>query len=66
MGDILKTKLGIVLKKLVFAFGLLYGINVILSKVGIFLPINIITVATTTILGVPGLLSLYTILFIIN
>ena len=63
---LMKNKLGTILKKLVFAFGLLYGINVVLGKVGVFLPINIITIAVTSLLGVPGLLSLFAIFYIIN
>ena len=62
----MKFKLGIILKKIVFAFGTIYGINVILNKVGIYLPINIYTVGITSFLGVPGLLSLYSILYMIK
>ena len=66
MGDILKNKLGTILKKIVFAFGIIYGINVVLKNVGIFIPINIFTIAITSFLGVPGLLSLFAIFFLIN
>ncbi len=59
-------KLGWLLKKLVFAFGIIYGINLILNKVGIYLPINVTTLSITTFLGAPGLISLFTILYIIN
>lgn len=62
----MKNKLGTVLKKIVFAFGLIYGINIILNNVGITIPINVITIAITAILGVPGLLSIFAIFFIIN
>jgi len=62
----LKNKLGTSLKKIVFAFGIIYGINVILKSVGIYIPINIITIAITSFLGIPGLLSLFTIFYIIN
>ena len=59
-------KLGTILKKVVFAFGIIYGVNVILKNVGIFLPINVMTILITSFLGVPGLLSLFALLFIIH
>lgn len=62
----MKSKLGVLLRRIVFAFGIIYGINVMLKNVGIYLPINIITIAITSFLGVPGLLSLFAILYIIN
>ncbi len=65
MGDYMK-KLGTILKKVVFAFGIIYGVNVILKNVGIFLPINVMTILITSFLGVPGLLSLFALLFIIH
>jgi len=61
-----KIKLGTFLKKIVFAFGIIYGIDVILKGVGIYIPINIITVAITSFLGVPGLISIFCIFYIIN
>jgi len=62
----MKNKLGILLKKVVFAFGIIYGINIILKNVGIYIPINLVTLAITSFLGVPGLLSIFAIFFIIN
>ena len=62
----MKSKLGTILKKLVFAFGIIYGVNVMLKNVGIYIPINIITIGITSFLGVPGLLSLFAIFYIIN
>ena len=55
-----------VVKKVVFAFVLLYGLNVIVSSINIFIPINIFTISNVSIQGVPGLLSLISIFFIIN
>jgi len=66
MGEIMKNKLGVLLKKIVFSFGILYGINLMLIKVGINIPINLVTLGITTFLGIPGLLSIFTIFFIIN
>ena len=65
MGDIMMNKLGIILKRVVFAFGIIYGINIMLKNVGVYLPINISTITVTSFLGVPGLLSLFAILYIL-
>lgn len=62
----MKNRLGTILKKVVFAFGIIYGINIILNNVGIYIPINILTLSITAFLGVPGLLSIFAIFFIIN
>ena len=66
MGDILKNKLGAILKKIVFAFGIIYGVNILLNNIGIYIPINIISIGVASFLGVPGLLSLFAIFYIIN
>lgn len=55
-----------VVKKIIFSFVLLYGLNVIVSSINIFIPINIFTLAIVSILGIPGLLSLISIFFIIS
>ena len=60
------NKLGTVLKKIIFAFGIIYGIDVMLKNVGVYLPINILTIGITSFLGVPGLMSLFAIFYIIN
>jgi len=60
------NKLGIFLKRIVFAFGVIYGVDVLLKKVGIYIPINFITVGITSFLGVPGLLSLFILQWIIS
>lgn len=55
-----------VVKKITFSFVVLYGLNVMVSSMNIFIPINIFTLLTVSLLGVPGLLSLISIFFIIN
>ena len=60
------NKLGTVLKRIIFAFGIIYGIDVMLKNVGVYLPINILTIGITSFLGVPGLMSLFAIFYIIN
>ena len=62
----MKIKLGALIKKILFAFGLIYGINIVLKNTGVYIPINIITLCITSFLGVPGLLSIFAIFFIIN
>ncbi len=62
----MKSKLGLLLRKLIFAFGIIYGINVMLKNAGVYLPINVITLSLTAFLGVPGLLSLFALFFIIK
>lgn len=53
------------LKKIVFSVFLIYGFNLIASPLNLIIPINIITVGAITILGVPALLSLIAIYFIV-
>jgi len=46
------------IKKTIFAFGLLYGFNIIMGNLGMFLPLNIYTIGITALLGFPGLFLL--------
>lgn len=57
-------KIASVLKKIVVAFFMLYGFDLLVSSINMYIPINLITVGVTSILGIPGLLSLV-ILYII-
>lgn len=66
MGEFMKNKLGTLLRKIAFAFGIIYGLNVVLKNTGIYIPINLISIGVTSFLGVPGLLSILAIFFIIN
>ena len=54
-----------ILSKLCFAFVSIYGLNLILSGVNIFIPINLITIVLVTLLGSPGILGLVTVYFLI-
>lgn len=58
--------IGTLLRKAVFSFGLLYGLNLIISSANLLLPINIISISTAVILGVPGILSLVALMFILK
>ncbi len=53
-------------KKVVFAFLLLYGLNYFITSLHIYIPINIITVGIVTLLGIPGLSSLIILFFIVK
>jgi hypothetical protein len=56
----------IIIKKLLFSFFLLFGLNVMIKSLGIILPINWVNIIAITILGIPGLIGLLTIkMFII-
>ena len=62
----MKKFLGISLKRIIFAFSIIYGINIMLKNVGINIPLNVLTVSITSFLGIPGLLSIFAIFFIIQ
>ena len=53
------------IKKIVFSVFLIYGFNLIAEPLNLIIPINIITVGLITILGVPALLSLILVYFIV-
>lgn len=55
-----------VFRKLCFAFLFLYGINVLLASLNIFIPINLPTVLTVSFLGTPGFISLFVVYMIIK
>jgi len=57
--------IGKILKKIMIAFFILYSLNVMLSGTNFYIPINIITISVITLLGIPGVLGLITILFIV-
>ncbi|MBE6159183.1 MAG: transcriptional regulator [Firmicutes bacterium] len=47
-----------ILKRIIFAFLLLYSLNLSIKSFGIIIPINIFNIMVTTILGVPGIVCL--------
>lgn len=55
-----------VLRKIVLAFLLLYGLNYFISSLHIYIPINFFTVGIVSILGIPGLSSLIILFFIVK
>lgn len=58
-------KLFKILKKIVLTCFLLYGYNLIASPLGVIIPINIITVALISLLGVPALCGFIAIFLIV-
>lgn len=46
-----------VFKRIVFSSFLLYGYNLLMGPLNLIIPINIITVVSISIFGVPALLS---------
>ena len=52
-------KILFILRKVVYAFLLLFSLNISMKSLGIYIPINIANVAITTVLGIPGLLSIF-------
>jgi len=45
-------------KKIIFSFCLLFGLNVVIKSLGIIIPINVLNVLLVTFLGVPGLIGI--------
>ena len=60
------TLLLYVIKRVIFAFLLLYAFNSMGSLINLYIPINILTIASIAIFGFPSLLmlSLYSVMFI--
>ena len=54
-----------IIRKICVSFIMLYGLNLMLSVVDIFIPINAITISLATILGIPGILGLVVTYFLI-
>lgn len=53
------------LKNLILAFCFIYGFDLIATGLNIFIPINVITILIVTILGLPGLVALIGVYFIL-
>lgn len=55
-----------VFKKIIIAFCLIYAFNLVVVGLDIFIPVNIITVSVVSCLGIPGLLALIGVFFILK
>ena len=53
------------IKKIVFSVFLIYGFNLMANPLNLIIPINVITVGFVTLLGLPALLSLILVYFIV-
>ena len=59
-------KLGILIRKVIISFLVLYAFNILVNSLNIVIPLNAITVSIVAILGMPGLLSLVALFFIVK
>lgn len=54
-----------VIKRVIIAVFMLYGLNVLLSSLDIIIPINYISIGCVTLLGIPGLCTLVALFLLI-
>ena len=59
----MKTLLKII-RRIIFAFAILYGFNIIMESLKMFIPLNIYTITSVAVLGFPGLFILVGLLLI--
>lgn len=53
------------LKKIIFSILFLYSFNVVINPIGSIVPINLITILSISLLGLPALFSLVFLSFVI-
>lgn len=54
-----------IVRNVILAFCFIYGFDLIATGMNIFIPINIFTIIVVTFLGIPGLLALIGVFFIL-
>ena len=54
-----------IVRNVILAFCFIYGFDLIATGMNIFIPINIFTVIVVTFLGIPGLIALIGVFFIL-
>ena len=54
-----------IIKRIIISSFLLYGYNLLVQPIGLIIPINVFTVGSLSILGVPALLCLIFIMVLI-
>lgn len=59
-------KILMVIRKIVVGFCIIYAFNLVVTGLDIFIPINFITVGVVSILGMPGLLALVGVYFVLK
>ena len=47
-----------IVKKICFAFVIIYSLDLLIKNLNIFIPLNVFTISSVTILGFPGLITL--------
>ena len=57
-------KIGTLIRKICTSVFVIYGLNLILSSINIFIPINLFNVGVVSFLGFPGLFSLILMFFV--
>lgn len=61
----MKNLLIILVKKVILAFFMLYGLNLIISSLNIVIPINLISLTVVSLMGIPGLCTLVGLFFVL-
>ena len=56
---IIIKRISFIIKRIIYAFLLLFSLNISIKNFGLSIPINIANVGVTTILGIPGLLCIF-------
>lgn len=54
------------IKRIVVAFLMLYGFNLMVSSINLYIPLNFITVGVVSVLGIPGLLSFIVMFYVVK
>ena len=54
-----------ILKKIITSFLILYGYNMIASPLGCIIPLNVITILSVAVLGIPALFTLIFLLVVV-
>lgn len=47
-----------VIKRVIIAIFMLYGLNLLIASLNIVIPINIISICVVSLLGIPGILTM--------
>lgn len=58
-------KILLVIRRIIFAFCLIYAFNVVVVGLDIFIPLNFITISVVSTLGMSGLLALIGVYFVL-
>ncbi len=59
-------KLILIVRKIIFAFLVIYGFDILTCSFNILIPLNIFTISTVSFLGIPGFVSLIVLFFVVR